>query len=194
MASLENSPKNYGSIIEEISSGQVKIPQFQRQFVWDIKASAKLVDSIIKGYPIGTFIFWRTDEQLRAVRNIGFGFVAGLGLMAMFLISNTIRVTILARRREIGIMKLVGATNRFIRGPFFVEGALIGLIGSAITVGLLFLGYSHITSLFEGDVSLAFRLVPIKDVALELGGLIVGLGLLIGIWGSTMSIRKFLKV
>lgn len=67
-----------------------------------------------------------TTEKLfkitRAVRNIGFAFVAGLGLMAMFLISNTIRVTILARRREIGIMKLVGATNMFIRWPFFVEG------------------------------------------------------------------------
>lgn len=71
MAILENAPKNYSTLINEVSTGQVKIPQFQRKFVWDIKASAKLIDSIIKGYPIGTFIFWRTDEQLRAVRNIG---------------------------------------------------------------------------------------------------------------------------
>ncbi len=71
MAILENSPKNYSALISEVSTGQVKIPQFQRNFVWDIKASAKLIDSILKGYPIGTFIFWRTDEQLRAVRNIG---------------------------------------------------------------------------------------------------------------------------
>lgn len=71
MAILENAPKNYNTLINEVSTGQVKIPQFQRKFVWDMKASAKLIDSIIKGYPIGTFIFWRTDEQLRAVRNIG---------------------------------------------------------------------------------------------------------------------------
>lgn len=58
----------------------------------------------------------------RAVRNIGFIFVAGLALMSMFLISNTIRVTILARRKEIGIMKLVGATNAFIRWPFLWKG------------------------------------------------------------------------
>lgn len=71
MATLENIPKNYSALIAEVRSGQVKIPQFQRQFVWDIKASAKLIDSIIKGYPIGTFIFWRTNEELRSVRNIG---------------------------------------------------------------------------------------------------------------------------
>lgn len=71
MAILENVPKNYQVLIAEVRTGQVKIPQFQRQFVWDIKASAKLIDSIIKGYPIGTFIFWRTNEELRSVRNIG---------------------------------------------------------------------------------------------------------------------------
>lgn len=71
MAILENAPKNYATLINEIATGQVKIPQFQRQFVWDKVASAKLIDSMIKGYPIGTFIFWRTDEELRSVRNIG---------------------------------------------------------------------------------------------------------------------------
>lgn len=139
-----------------------------------------------------------TTEKLfkitRAVRNIGFAFVAGLGLMAMFLISNTIRVTILARRREIGIMKLVGATNMFIRWPFFVEGALIGLIGSAITVGILFLGYDQLALSVKEDITLAFHLVPLQEIGLQLAVLLVGLGLLIGIWGSTVSIRRFLKV
>lgn len=139
-----------------------------------------------------------TTEKLfkitRAVRNIGFAFVGGLGLMAMFLISNTIRVTILARRREIGIMKLVGATNSFIRWPFFVEGALIGFIGSMVTVGVLYFGYGELVASLNGDITFAFRLVPLDEIGMKLSGLIVGLGLLIGIWGSTMSIRKFLKV
>ncbi|GGG08079.1 cell division protein FtsX [Paenibacillus aceti] len=130
----------------------------------------------------------------RTVRNIGLIFVAGLALMAMFLISNTIRVTILARRREIGIMKLVGATNAFIRWPFFIEGALIGLIGSVVTVAVLFFGYQELEQVVAADMTLAFQLVPMKQVALKVGGLLLGLGLLIGIWGSTMSIRKFLKV
>lgn len=130
----------------------------------------------------------------RTVRNIGFIFVGGLGLMSMFLISNTIRVTILARRREIGIMKLVGATNNFIRWPFFVEGALIGFIGSLVTVGVLFLGYSRLQNAVKGDITLAQSLIPLGDIWMLLGGLILLLGMLIGIWGSTMSIRKFLKV
>lgn len=139
-----------------------------------------------------------TTEKLfkitRAVRNIGFAFVAGLGLMAMFLISNTIRVTILARRREIGIMKLVGATNMFIRWPFFVEGALIGLIGSVITVGVLFFGYNQLAVSVKEDITLAFHLVSLDEVGFQIGVLLIGLGLLIGIWGSTVSIRRFLKV
>ncbi|MNO50928.1 Cell division protein FtsX [compost metagenome] len=139
-----------------------------------------------------------TTEKLfkvtRAVRNVGFAFVGGLGLVAMFLISNTIRVTILARRREIGIMKLVGATNTFIRWPFFVEGALIGLLGSSITVGILFFGYSELVNSLNADITLAIKLIPIEEFALKISTLIVGLGLLIGVWGSTMSIRKFLKV
>ncbi|MNC65753.1 Cell division protein FtsX [compost metagenome] len=114
--------------------------------------------------------------------------------MAMFLISNTIRVTILARRREISIMKLVGATNTFIRGPFFVEGALIGLIGSIVCVGALFLGYNQLVNAVKGDITLAIQLVPLHEVGLKISVLLVGIGLLIGIWGSLMSIRRFLKV
>lgn len=71
MTSLENIPVKYSDLISEIETGQVKIPQFQRKFVWGTKASARLLDSIIKGYPIGTFIYWRTNERLRSVRNLG---------------------------------------------------------------------------------------------------------------------------
>lgn len=69
--SLQNISVKYTDLISEIETGQVKIPQFQRKFVWNIKDSAKLLDSIIKGYPIGTFIYWRTNERLRSVRNLG---------------------------------------------------------------------------------------------------------------------------
>jgi hypothetical protein len=63
--------RTFTGLIADIEKGQIKIPQFQREFVWDIKKSAKLMDSIVKGYPIGTFIFWKTNERLRAVRNLG---------------------------------------------------------------------------------------------------------------------------
>ena len=63
--------RSYDQIVHGIQHGTIKIPQFQREFVWTREKSAKLIDSILKGYPIGTFILWKTREQLRAVRNIG---------------------------------------------------------------------------------------------------------------------------
>jgi hypothetical protein len=67
----EPQTRTFSGLISEIEKGQVKIPQFQRDFVWSIQKSAGLIDSIIKGYPIGTFIFWKTKERLRSIRNLG---------------------------------------------------------------------------------------------------------------------------
>lgn len=61
----------FSTLISDIETGRIKIPQFQRDFVWTKDKSAKLLDSIIRGFPIGTFILWKTKEQLRTVRNIG---------------------------------------------------------------------------------------------------------------------------
>ena len=62
---------NYTNLLTDIERGQIKIPQFQRDFVWTMQKSAALLDSIIKGYPVGTFIFWSTKDRLRSVRNLG---------------------------------------------------------------------------------------------------------------------------
>lgn len=64
-------PKQFSSLMDDISSGRLKIPQFQREFIWEIKKSASLLDSIVKGYPVGSFIFWKTRERLRSVKDIG---------------------------------------------------------------------------------------------------------------------------
>jgi hypothetical protein len=71
MQQPENQNKKYQALFTEIDSGRIKIPQFQRDFVWDKQQTAKLIDSIIKGYPIGTFIMWKTRDGLRHIRNIG---------------------------------------------------------------------------------------------------------------------------
>ncbi|MGM0884166.1 MAG: permease-like cell division protein FtsX [Bacillota bacterium] len=130
-----------------------------------------------------------------ALRIIGIVVVIGLGVTAMFLISNTIKMTIIARRREIGIMKLVGATNSFIRWPFFIEGALIGIISSVLTTIIVLVGYSELVQFSQMELSLMMiKLVTVKESGLLTAALIIGLGTLIGIWGSTISIRKYLKV
>ncbi len=130
-----------------------------------------------------------------AVRNIGFFIVLGLAVMAMFLISTTIKMTILARRREISIMKLVGATNSFIRWPFFIEGAIIGFSGSFISVAILLYGYSQLVQTTSADIGLyMIQFSTVDEVSFMVGGTIIALGTLLGIWGSTISVRKYLKV
>lgn len=129
------------------------------------------------------------------VRNVALVLVAGLALTAMFLIANTIKLTIIARRREISIMKLVGATNSFIRWPFFIEGALLGIFGSIVPVAVLLYGYWQLMQSIQLDLNLLLiQLLPFEAIGMKVGGLLIGIGVIIGIWGSVLSVRKFLRV
>ncbi|WP_195573553.1 permease-like cell division protein FtsX [Paenibacillus sp. 1001270B_150601_E10] len=132
-------------------------------------------------------------QVTKMIRNFGLILVAGLALTAMFLISNTIKITIMARQREIGIMKLVGATNSFIRWPFFIEGFLIGLIGALVSVGVLFLSYDQLIHYASSNLSF-IKLIPLQEMWGLVATVLMLLGIVIGMWGSTISIRKFLKV
>ncbi|SFD96677.1 cell division protein FtsX [Lentibacillus persicus] len=128
-------------------------------------------------------------------RNIGLVLIAALVFTAIFLISNTIKLTIMARSREIGIMKLVGATNGFIRWPFFIEGALHGILGSIIPIAAVMSGYHYLVNNLGAQITYSFvELLPFNPFAWQLSLLILLIGTLIGVWGSVMSVRKFLKV
>ncbi|MCR8645003.1 permease-like cell division protein FtsX [Paenibacillus sp. N1-5-1-14] len=131
----------------------------------------------------------------QSIRNAGLIIVGLLAFTAIFLIANTIKLTILAREREISIMKLVGATNWFIRWPFFVEGAILGFVGSIIPVGILLYGYWQL----ENSSMLKIKLLliefkPFAEISWTIAGLLIALGVLIGVWGSILSVRKSLKV
>lgn len=119
-----------------------------------------------------------------------------LFLISVFIISNTIKLTVFARRREIGIMKYIGATDWFVRGPFFFEGVLLGFLGSIISISLLATGYYFLSRYIEQQMFglLVVSLMPFNEV---LNTLIVALlifGVIIGSLGSMISIRKFLRV
>lgn len=129
------------------------------------------------------------------VRTAGLVFVLLLGFTAMFLISNTIKMTIVARRREIGIMRLVGATNGFIRWPFFIEGALLGFIGSLVPAVLLLIGYWQFYDYSKVELGLMLiKLVPPNEFLVSVAGLLLGIGVLLGVAGTLLSMRKFMKV
>lgn len=141
-----------------------------------------------------------TVEDLFAISNlvnrVGFVLVVGLAITALFLIANTIRLTIMARRREIGIMKLVGATNGFIRWPFFIEGAFVGLVGAAIPLGVLLYGYYRLTNSPRESLNFMsmIELKPMEEITIPLTILLMSLGIFIGVFGTLISVRKHLKV
>ncbi|GGH75477.1 cell division protein FtsX [Compostibacillus humi] len=128
-------------------------------------------------------------------RVIGLILIFALVFTAIFLISNTIKITIIARSEEIGIMKLVGATNWFIRWPFLIEGLLLGVFGSILPVAVILAGYNYLESSIMNSISFSFvEILPFHPFAWQLSALVLSIGALIGVWGSVMSIRKFLKV
>ncbi|MEI3607454.1 permease-like cell division protein FtsX [Pseudogracilibacillus sp. SE30717A] len=128
-------------------------------------------------------------------RTIGLALIIGLILTAVFLISNTIKLTIMARSKEIGVMKLVGATNGFIRWPFFIEGLLLGIMGSIIPIAIIATGYYYLLINISGQTSFHFvQLLPYSPFVWQISGVVLLIGAVIGMWGSGMSVRKFLKV
>jgi cell division transport system permease protein len=132
---------------------------------------------------------------LEMSRNVGLVLIIGLLFTAMFLISNTIKITIVARRREIEIMKLVGATNWFVRWPFVLEGLWLGVLGSIIPIALVTTGYYYAYEFIKPKLQNHFiQILDFTPFIYQVNGLILLMGCLIGAWGSFMSVRKFLKV
>lgn len=149
------------------------------------------VDEVIYGQDVVERLF----QFNKYARTVGVVLIIGLVFTAIFLISNTIKLTIMARSREIGIMKLVGATNGFIRWPFFIEGMLLGILGSIVPIGVIIGGYYYLETRLSHYITFKFvDLLPFNPFAWQLSLLIISIGALIGIWGSVMSVRKFLKV
>ncbi|MCG3089628.1 permease-like cell division protein FtsX [Sporosarcina cyprini] len=134
-------------------------------------------------------------KVLNMSRNIGMVLILALLFTAMFLISNTIRLTIVARGREIEIMKLVGATNSFVRIPFVLEGIWLGVLGSIIPMAVISFSYYELYAQWEPKLqNELFQLLNAMPFILQVNGLLLFMGVFIGMWGSFMSVRKFLKV
>ena len=118
-----------------------------------------------------------------------------LFVVSMFIISNTIRLTTYDRREEIAIMKIVGATNSFIRWPFVYEGFLMGLIAAGLAFLFQWGLYEAVTgAVLESDAQRLFQIIPFQRMLLPVLGTFVGAGMLIGIGGSLTAIRRFLEV
>ena len=124
------------------------------------------------------------------VRTAGVAMVAIVGVIVLFIIVNTIRLAVVARAEEIEIMRLVGASDSFIRWPFVFEGALVGLLGALLTLGLLALAAEPLSQAMVGF----FNVLPLQlgTVGRDTAALVLATGLGLGVLGSWVSVRTYL--
>ena len=138
------------------------------------------------------------EQLLMAFNGIEkFSFVAVIALVVVtvFLIINTIKLTIFSRKREISIMRLVGASNSSIKLPFIFEGMFIGLIGSIIPVGLVIYGYFWVYNILHGKLLTdIISLIAPSTIVFKIAIFIVIIGAVVGMLGSASAVRKYLKV
>lgn len=211
VASVENVDKEpaYEEILSELDEGlrtylsgleENPLPDAYRVTVRDMSKfddvvnEIKHLSSIERVYENSTLA-----RQLEGIRNsvtyISLGMIALLLVVSLFIISNTIKVTMFSRRLEISIMKSVGATNSFIRWPFMIEGIIIGIIAGILAAaavwGIYEFGLSSLTSVLSGlgtGVQVEFI-----DYAPYLIAAFIGIGVFTAVFGSATSIRKYLK-
>lgn len=129
----------------------------------------------------------------QAMHVVGLVLVLALGVTTLVVIGNTVRVAVYARRDQIGIMKLVGATDGFIRWPFFIEGAILGLAGAIIAGGLVWWSYAEVVRLAHRSVPF-LPLLRAQTLLPPVGEALLGVGVLLGALGSAISVHRHLSV
>ncbi|MBT1280299.1 permease-like cell division protein FtsX [Thermoanaerobacter sp. CM-CNRG TB177] len=130
---------------------------------------------------------------IKIIRIVGLSIILILLIISIVIISNTIKLGVFARRREINIMKYIGATDWFIRWPFLIEGVILGLIGALLSVIILVLAYGYVLDVMNNKL-IMFQLLPLEKIV---GGILLYfsmIGAIIGALGSGLSIKRFLNV
>lgn len=155
-----------------------------------IVADALHEDSIVRNVVNIQALVDRVLTVTTVVRTAGVALVVIVGLIVLFIVVNTIRLAVVARAEEIEVMRLVGASDAFIRWPFVFEGAFVGLLGALITLGLMAAGADPLSRAMVGF----FNVLPIQlgSVGRDTALLVLGTGLGLGVLGSWLSVRTYL--
>lgn len=131
---------------------------------------------------------------LESVRAAGLGLILALIALAVYLIYNTIKITIGSRKDEISIMRNVGAKNSYIRAPFLIEGIIIGILGSIIPIAAVIYGYYYLYIMTNGVLAGVLTLIGLYPFCLYLGLFLLGIGIVVGFIGSYISVCKYLRL
>lgn len=199
-AALDSLKDQFGekSGLLEALEGQNPLPDsftVKTQGASDVIPVAKTIENtgMFQKVRYGEGIMEKLVAVINWVRLLGVGLMSLLALAAIVLIAITIRLTVCAREKEIGIMKYVGATDWFIRWPFILQGIFLGLVGALVAGLVLF--YAYLTVLRDVHVSMAFiSLVNEGEIFWRIIGGMVLAGTFLGATGSMVSVHRFLKV
>ena len=171
---------------------QIKIKEVDK-----ISDTAKKIENI-DGIAVVRYGSGMVDKMVSAfnqVEKITYGIVIALIIVTVFLIINTIKLTISARRKEIGIMRLVGASNFTIKTPFIIEGMILGILGSIIPILITIYGYYAFYKHFDGYLySRLIQLISPEPFIYQVSIAILVIGIIVGMIGSASAVRKYLKV
>lgn len=169
--------------------------------VEDIELADNLVNSIKTLDGVEEVKYYKDiiDRLLNFASYIRIGgmiIIAVLVFVSIFIISNTIKLTVTSRKREINIMKYVGATNSYIRGPFIIEGIFFGLVGALISIAVVYFAYRYLyLNMNESFYNMfTFYLIPPESIISDISVIFLTLGAGIGAMGSMLSLKKFLNV
>ena len=169
--------------------------------VEDIELADNLVNSIKTLDGVEEVKYYKDiiDKLLNFASYIRIGgmiIIAVLVFVSIFIISNTIKLTVTSRKREINIMKYVGATNSYIRGPFIIEGVFFGLVGALISIAVVYFAYRYLyLNMNESFYNMfTFYLIPPESIISDISVIFLTLGAGIGAMGSMLSLKKFLNV
>ena len=171
---------------------QVKVKNIEK-----IKITAEKIERIDKVATVryGEGMVDKMVKAFSSIEKVTYGIVIALVLVTIFLIINTIKLTISARSREIGIMRLVGASNITIKLPFIIEGMVLGLFGSIIPILITTYGYLAFYKHFDGYLySQLIKLILPEPFIYQASLIVVGIGILVGMIGSASAVRKYLKI
>ncbi len=171
--------------------------QIKVKNVEQIKKTADSIQKIDKVAVVryGEGMVDKLVNAFSTVQRVTYGVVIALIVVTIFLIINTIKLTISARKREIGIMRLVGASNFTIKTPFIIEGMILGLFGSIVPILFTMYGYLAFYRHFDGYLfSELIRLIVPEPFIYSTSLIIVAIGILVGMIGSASAVKKYLKI
>lgn len=197
---MMNSSDVFQSIMKDWDETTTPIQATFQVKVKDIKEIKYVADEINKMEGVNLVKYGEgMVEQLVSlfdiVRKVSVGMVISLIVVTAFLISNTIKITIFSRKREIEIMRLVGASNINIKIPFIFEGLFLGILGSIIPIIISTYGYVEIYKKFDGQLFSPFiQLIKPEPFIFNISFVLVIIGIAVGMFGSYRAVKKYLKI